>query len=147
MEKRVRVGLVVLVGVVILGGALMVLPAASAGAAPVLPGITGKDENPNGCVDCHVNAGGKDLRITAELANIKGHPKVDKIVKTVPKDCMVCHKASGKGGELNLVIHKAHYAKPSENAFVTSYQGSCLHCHALNMDTGAMTVKSGPKNW
>ncbi len=23
----------------------------------------------------------------------------------------------------------------------------CLNCHQLNLDTGAMTVKSGPANW
>ncbi len=144
--NRMRVGLVIVVSLVVLGGAVVVLSAASAGNAPFLPGINGKDDYPNGCVDCHKNAD-KDYRINAELANVSGHPKIDKIVKTVPKDCTLCHKAGGKAPALNLVSHKTHYAKPAENAFVTNYQGSCLHCHALDLNTGAMSVKSGPKNW
>jgi hypothetical protein len=146
--KRGRTVLCVVAGLVILGGAGVALTAASAGDAPFLPGITAKDENPNGCVDCHKNLGeGKDYRVIAELANVKGHPKIDKIVKTVPKDCTMCHKAGGKVPELNLVIHKVHYRKPAENVFVNVYKGACLNCHSLDADTGAMGVKSGPKNW
>jgi cytochrome c553 len=144
--KRVRVGLGVLAVLALLGGAVIVLSAASTGDAAFLPGISGKDENPNGCVDCHKNAD-KDYRINAELAKVSGHPKIDKIVKTVPKDCAICHKAGGKVAELNIVMHKAHYSKPAENAFVTVYKGSCLHCHALDLNTGVMSVKGGPKNW
>ncbi len=140
---RTRFGFAFLAGVVLLGGALMVLPAASAGAAPVLPGITGKDQYPNGCVDCHV----KDTLLPAMVAKVSGHPKIDKIVKTVPKDCMICHKAGGKAPEMNLVSHKVHYSNPAKNGYVNDYQGSCLNCHALNVDTGAMAVKSGAKNW
>ena len=34
-----------------------------------------------------------------------------------------------------------------ENHFVTGYGGQCLECHALNAETGAMTMKSAPRNW
>jgi hypothetical protein len=124
-----------------------ILTAASA-AAPVLPGITAKDELPNGCVDCHQNAGaGKDYRLNVGIpANLKGHPDISKLVKTVPNDCAMCHKEGQKAGALNLVLHTVHYAKPAENPFVTAYQGACLNCHALGA-TGAITVKSAPRNW
>ena len=146
--KRGKTVLWIVTGLVILGGAAVMLSAASAGDAPVLPGITAKDENPNGCVDCHKNQGeGKDYRLSAGLAKIKGHPNVEKIVKVAPKDCTMCHKAGGKVPELSLVVHKAHFDKPTENAFVTVYKGQCLACHALDLKTGAMSTKSGPKNW
>lgn len=145
--NRGRIVFCVVAGLAILGGAVA-LSAQSVGDAPFLPGITAKDENPNGCVDCHKSQGeGKDYRVTAELAKIKGHPKVEKIVKTVPKDCAMCHKEGGKVAALNLVMHKVHYQKPADNTFVKVYKGACLNCHSLDMNTGAMSVKSGPKNW
>jgi hypothetical protein len=69
------------------------------------------------------------------------------MVKTLPGDCMTCHKAGGYGGALSTITHKGHYANPAENHFVTGYAGQCLECHSLNAATGVMTVKSGPKNW
>ena len=141
--KRARMVLLAVVGLAMVLGVIVVLSAASAGDAAFLPGITGKDENPNGCVDCHKS----ETALPVVLAKVKGHPKVEKIVKTVPKDCKLCHKAGGKAAEMNLAMHKAHYQKPAENGFVTSSKGACLHCHSLDMSTGAMGVKSGPKNW
>jgi hypothetical protein len=114
---------------------------------PFLPGITVADEHPKGCVDCHNNQGGKDLRLTVSLAKIQGHPKIDAIVKTLPDSCLICHKAAGKAGPLNIIMHKAHYEKGAENPFVQSYQGACLNCHKLDTATGKLTMKSSPKNW
>jgi hypothetical protein len=115
--------------------------------AAFLPGITSKDAYPNGCVDCHIDQGGKDSRVIAELAKISGHPKVDKIVKTVPKDCLLCHKAGPKPPVFSQAMHKVHFQDPSTNAFVTQYKGTCLNCHSLDLATGVMGVKSGPRNW
>ncbi len=113
-----------------------------------LPGITVADEHPNGCVDCHKNQGeGKDYRLNVSLAKIPGHPKIDAIVKTLPDSCLICHKAAGKAGPLNIVLHKAHYQKAAENPFVQFYQGACLNCHKLDTASGAMALKSGAKNW
>ncbi len=121
---------------------------AAGGDAPFLPGLTDKDDHPNGCVSCHVNVGpNKDYRLNAELAKNPKHPKIDKVVKVVPNDCAICHKEGAKVGVLSLIAHKNHYANAKENAFVTNYQGACLNCHSLDPATGAMTVKSGPKNW
>lgn len=114
---------------------------------PVLPGITAPDEHPRGCVDCHVNAGaGNDHRMNVELAKGGKHPNIDAIVKTVPTDCTMCHKA-GAAGPLQLVAHKLHYREPDDNVFVNNYGGACLQCHSLDANSGNMTMKSGPKNW
>ncbi|UCF99054.1 MAG: hypothetical protein JSV89_05825 [Spirochaetaceae bacterium] len=114
---------------------------------PFLPGVTVKDEHPNGCVDCHKASGGDDYRLNVELANMSGHPKIDAIVKNLPQDCLMCHKAGTKAGPLNDITHKDHYRNPSENVFVTVYQGACLNCHSVDPNSGKMAVKSGPKNW
>lgn len=115
---------------------------------PFLPGVTVADEHPNGCVNCHTLAGeGGDYRLNVELANVEGHPKIDAIVKTVPNDCLMCHKQGTTAGPLNLITHRDHYRNPNDNAFIRVYQGACLNCHRVNPGSGVMTVKSGPKNW
>ena len=114
-------------------------------STPFLPGITVKDDYPNGCVDCHMN--GKAISVIAELAKVSGHPKVDKVVKSVPKDCLICHKTGPKPPVFSQAMHLVHYAKPSENDFVTTYKGACLSCHILDTSTGEMVKKNGPKNW
>ncbi len=143
--KRGRKILSLVAGLALFGGT-----AALSAQSVDLPGITTKDAYPNGCVDCHVAAGGDKSSplVTAELAKVSGHPKIDKIVKTVPKDCStLCHKLGGKAPAFNLVMHKAHFGKPSENRFVTVNKGACLTCHAFDPDAGGMAEKSGPRNW
>ena len=145
--KRGRMALCFMVVLLVLGG-IDSLSAQSAGGVSNLPGITTKDPYPNGCVDCHKDAGsGKDYRVLTMLAKISTHPKIDKIVKVVPDDCLMCHKAGPKPPVFSQVMHKAHFEKPATNTFVTTYTGSCLNCHSLDQSTGAMNVKSGPKNW
>ncbi|MGA2379619.1 MAG: hypothetical protein ABSG85_09945 [Spirochaetia bacterium] len=145
--NRGRTVLCLVVGLAIFGGAAA-LSAQSAGGTPFLPGVAAKDPFPNGCVDCHKDQGdGKDSTVIAELAKINGHPKIDKIVKVVPKDCLICHKGGPKPPSFNQAMHKVHFEKPAENPFVTEYKGACLNCHSLDFDTGEMSVKSGPKNW
>ena len=87
--KQGRTILSLVAGLAVLGGSVT-LSAQSVD----LPGITTKDAYPNGCVDCHVAPGGdKSALVTVELAKVSGHPKIDKLVKTVPKDCAtLCHK-------------------------------------------------------
>ena len=120
---------------------------AAEGAQPFLPGITSVDEHPNGCVDCHKNGGeGKDYRLNVSLAAI-GHVKIDAIVKTIPNDCMICHKEGSKAEEIQVRLHEAHYNNPDKNHFVAFYQGACLNCHKLDVASGEMSFKSGPKNW
>ena len=130
-----------------LAGALLALTAAAA-AAPVLPGINAKDNLPNGCVDCHKKDGANDYRLNTALKEIKGHPDITKIVKTLPADCALCHKGgAGKAASIAQVAHEFHYKDAAKNVFVTVYGGQCLNCHALTADNGTMRVKSGAANW
>ena len=113
-----------------------------------LPGINAEDKHANGCVDCHVDAGGgNDNRLNLELKKVKDHPDVGSMMNTLPKDCFMCHKEGGAASPINNITHKQHYTNPGENLFVTEYNGSCLECHAVDLSTGAMSVKNGPKNW
>lgn len=113
-----------------------------------LPGITTKDAFPNGCVSCHIGKSPDgDHRLNIDLKKIKAHPDVTSMVKVVPKDCGKCHKAGPKPASLNAALHKVHYGREAASLFVKKFQGSCLHCHALNVKTGVMTMKSGTKNW
>jgi len=139
---------IVILSFMAIAALVMSVSVAAAGMA-FLPGLTSTDEHPKGCVDCHVDAvGGKDFRLNAVLAAIKGHPNIAKVVKILPKDCTMCHKEGSKVPALGFVLHKAHFGPdPAKSAFVANYQGSCLNCHKLDLATGAMTLKSGPTNW
>jgi hypothetical protein len=118
------------------------------GEVTPLSGITVADEYPNGCVSCHVKVSDdKDLRLIAVLKKVEKHPAIEKMVKTVPSDCLKCHKEGSKAGLFNLITHKNHFSNPQENAFVSNYKGNCLACHTLDKNTFVMSVKSGPSNW
>lgn len=148
MKKRRLLALAALLSVAFLA-ALFILTAAADSTAAYLPGITSKDDYPNGCVDCHKKESDKnDYRLITALAQIKGHPDVAKIVKKVPNDCALCHKGgSGKAPALSNLVHEVHFTNAAKNAFVTVYKGACLNCHQLTVDTGDMKVKSGAANW
>ena len=140
----------IILGFCLLAGFLAVVVTLMAATAPLvlLPGITSKDENPNGCVDCHkILANKQDYRLTISLAQVKGHPDITKIVKKVPSDCAMCHKAGSNAPALNTLVHKVHYSQPLENPFIATYKGSCLNCHSLDAASGEMKVKSGQSNW
>ena len=142
--KRVKgIVLPLLVAVFVFGGALALTWAQD---VPALSGITVEDAHPNGCIDCHRSAGANDYRLNVSL-KAAGHPDITAMVKTVPTDCAICHKANTPLQAISQQVHKAHYQNPSENHFVTAYSGECLACHTLNTATGVMTVKSAPKNW
>jgi len=147
MRMTVRfLGAAVIV-VLFLGSTFLFIDRVYADSNP-LPGINAEDKYPNGCVSCHVDAGGgNDYRINVELKKVTDHPDVGAMMNTLPKDCSMCHKEGGAASPLNTITHKQHYANPGENHFVTEYDGACLACHALDLSTGAMTIKNGPKNW
>lgn len=99
-----------------------------------------------GCVSCHAKVPDGDHRLNAGIAKLKGHPGLG-AVKSVPGDCMKCHKPSAKKPTFADVIHKAHYGKGAASVFNKTFKGECTHCHSLDLKSGKMTVKSGPKNW
>jgi len=117
--------------------------AASDESAALLPGITTKDDRPNGCVDCHVN----DLRLNTLLGTVKGHPDVSKIVKKIPDNCLLCHKGTGKAPALANLVHGIHFKDAATNDFITKYKGQCLSCHQLVQTSGEVKVKTGTANW
>lgn len=118
-------------------------------AGAVVGGKAYADDYPNGCVSCHVEGtGALDMRINAVLDRL-GHGKAADRSKIIPAACDRCHASSGDGpaSALRNLIHRAHYTDPTANLFVTQYEGSCLHCHAMDGSSGKATVKSGERNW
>lgn len=118
----------------------------TAQTAKSVPGLTGKDPYPNGCVSCHVKSAGRDTRLNVDLKKIKGHPNVAGIVKTAPTDCAKCHAANSPNA-ISIVLHRAHFGKMGKSVFVQKFGGNCLSCHSFDPKTSRMKVKSGPKNW
>ena len=113
-----------------------------------LAGILEKDDRPHGCVDCHVSeADAVTLKVNLMLAKVQRHPKVDALLKTLPNDCGMCHKEGAKMGPLPSVVHKAHFAKKADSQFIKLFQGTCLYCHTMDLASGVVSIKSGPKNW
>jgi hypothetical protein len=128
--------------------ALALSVSAASNTAPPLPGITAADDRPKGCVDCHINAGGKDFRLTVVLNSLKdGHPEVVKTVKNVPVDCLKCHFASAKAPVLGSMVHRNHYSNAVNNAFLNEDKGSCLACHTVDTKSGKIAIKNAPANW
>jgi nitrate/TMAO reductase-like tetraheme cytochrome c subunit len=121
---------------------IFVVLAFAAVAAIVMPlsvAAQSADKYPNGCVSCHTG----DRVIPNELAKVKGHPNVAKLVKSVPDGCLMCHKPSGKTPSLMVAVHTVHSVKvPSPVAFA----GVCLNCHSVDAK-GVATIKKGPSNW
>ncbi len=134
-----------------------------------IPGLTAPDKFPQGCVDCHVNMPEQkmDVRLStlmkqwqeevepALLAKakrfappgltLKGqHPKLGQGVGEVPKTCLTCHSRTSKiAPPFSRMVHGLHLVGGEANHFMTLFQGECTHCHKLNVETGAWSVKSG----
>jgi hypothetical protein len=109
-----------------------------------LPGEAGPGPYVQGCVDCHAADGAEN--IGALLSALK-HVNVDDDIETVPDDCAACHSEDEGYIPLGELAHLVHFESPAQNDFIQVYGGDCLHCHALDTETGVMSVKSGPKNW
>lgn len=109
---------------------------------PELPGITAPDKTPDGCVSCH--KGSSTLK--KMLAGLD-HRSIDGKVNVVPDDCKECHGKEEDTDTLAQIAHSMHYASGSRSEFVIKHDGSCLACHAMSTGDGAVTVKSGARNW
>ncbi len=170
MRKRVMRLIVVLSLILAVGGMFAIFSQGKEGEMPNIPGITVEDTRPNGCVDCHRKDGSESSplkllikewtkEVSSELlekaraaapagVELKGkHADTVAMTNTVPKDCLICHsKQSAKtmgAPELGRLMHLIHLAGGEENEFITEYQGQCVHCHALNIETGELTIKNG----
>jgi len=135
LSKRsvVAAGILAALGLVLVGG---FHPASSETA-----GVT---EYPAGCVSCH---DGDVMGTIGTLLDELGHPDVADWTETVPNDCTECHSEEGGYITLSEAIHMAHYREHAENAFLRDFGGQCLHCHALDAETGVVGTKSGARNW
>lgn len=104
-----------------------------------------KDPFPSGCVSCHAKVPDGDHRLNVELKKVK-HVGIAS-VKTVPGDCVRCHKGSATKPKFSAVVHKSHYGRGARSLFNKRFKGDCTHCHEMNGKTGGVTTKSGAKNW
>ena len=137
------------VGVLALAGLVGIVLILTAQVPPgKLPGLVSADPFVKGCVDCHkTQTGGADYRLNVSLKQVAKHPDITNLVKNLPTDCAMCHKAGTAARSLDVVVHKSHYEAKGDGVFVKNYGGDCLSCHTLNTTTFAMTVKVAPKNW
>ena len=134
-----------------------------------IPGLTSPDKFPQGCVDCHVNMPEQkmDVRLStlmrqwqegvepALLAKLKQfapsgmalkgkHPALAQGIGEAPKSCLICHSRNAKfAPPFARLLHGLHLVGGEKNHFLTLFQGECTHCHKLNTETGAWSVKSG----
>jgi len=143
-EKTGRIAALLAAGLLVVGASVYAAPK----AIPPLPGINAPDKQPKGCVDCHVEQGGRDFRLIAVLKGLKGgHPDVSKIVKNVPADCLKCHFSSAKAPVLGSMVHRNHFINLVDNDFLASDFGSCLSCHTIDRQSGKIAYKNAPANW
>lgn len=116
--------------------------AAAEAPVPELPGITGPDPAPEGCVSCH-----KGARTLKKMLDALQHRSLEGKMNVVPDDCKECHGDEDDADSLAQIAHSMHYASGSRSEFVTRHGGSCLACHAMSTGDGVVTVKSGSRNW
>lgn len=78
------------------------------------------------------------------------HPDVTQIITTgavpIPTQCIACHKSQGR--PITAVIHLLHLSQNpdfvSKRFTFTERSGNnCTSCHAVNVNTGPMTIKAG----
>lgn len=106
------------------------------------------DPYPEGCVSCHVQTEGADMRLST-LLEMKGHARGANRTVEVPTGCNRCHAPDGEGvaPSTRSLVHSIHFEYPLENTFVTQYGGECTHCHAMDGATGKAVIKTGKRNW
>ncbi len=78
------------------------------------------------------------------------HPDVTRIITTgavpIPTQCITCHRSQGR--PITTVIHLLHLSQNPEfvsnrYTFTERSGNNCTSCHAININTGAMTIKAG----
>jgi hypothetical protein len=109
-------------------------------------GVAVGDDFAEGCVSCHRQMTGKtDFRLNVLLEQV-GHRKINRL-KMIPKDCGRCHSDDDGDNSFTAMIHEIHFDVPKVNLFVTRYDGTCIHCHSIDVESGEAGLKNGPKNW
>ena len=133
-----------------------------------IPGLTAKDEFPDGCVGCHIVAKDGDMRIGAmaekwktavpapllakakasssDASKVKGkHPSIPNVQANTPQTCLAaCHKrGSTIAPPFAQLMHAIHLTGGAQNKFLTMFQGECTHCHKMDQKTGTWKIASG----
>ncbi len=129
-----------------------------------IPGITGKDAYPRGCVDCHTGKGANPAPLSAVIRTFSGrvdpkelarlqmfspkgmtlkgkHPPVP--IKEVPMNCFRCHAATKSAPPFAALIHGIHLTGGEANGFLTKFGGECTHCHKFNAADGTWWIGIG----
>lgn len=140
---------------------------------PQIPGITAKDDHPNGCADCHkvIPEYKMDVRLSTltkawnekgaepEIVNVAKasaadpnkitgkHPDISSLLKDnaeIPTVCLQCHSAKSElSPPFAKMLHLIHLSTKKENHFLLHYGGFCTNCHKVDGETGKVTVKVG----
>lgn len=135
-------------------------------ALPV-PGLQATDATPNACVDCHVQRGELDLRLSTRIAALGmgvpdellakaraaappgkelggWHPQLPPEAFTnIPGACLRCHRRDAqKAPPFSQLVHLIHL---TENSFTRDAGGGCGSCHKLDPASGQWTMPSGPE--
>lgn len=134
-------------------------------ALPV-PGLTSPDATPNACVDCHVQGGEVDFRLSTRLnaytmgapedlmakarASVPGrelggwHPAIKpESFQKIPGACLRCHhQESPMAPPFSRLIHLIHL---TEDSFTRQAGGGCGSCHKLDAATGGWSIPSAPE--
>jgi hypothetical protein len=168
-SRLTAVSLATLVALIALASTVVRSSAADQTAPRQIPGITARDQFPNGCVDCHIVVKDGDMRLstlmaayaktvpaplldktraaTADPKRVKGvHPAVPNVKANIPQSCLAaCHKAGSTiAAPFATLMHAVHLTG-IPNRFVTQFQGECTHCHKMNPKTGAWRIPSAPE--
>lgn len=89
----------------------------------------------------------KNIEITGK------HPDISELIKEkgtkVPTVCLGCHsKSSDVASSFSKMIHLVHLTTEKnftgdENHFLMNYKGFCTNCHAMDKETGRISLKTG----
>jgi len=130
-----------------------------------VPGLQAADATPNACVDCHVQRGEVDMRLSTRVAALGmgapeelmakaraaapagqelggWHPALrPEAYANLPGACLRCHHEESKmAPPFARLIHLIHL---TENSFTQQAGGGCGSCHKLDAATGQWAIPSG----
>jgi mono/diheme cytochrome c family protein len=145
-------------------------PAELADAVRMIPGVTGEDPFPRGCVDCHAPRGGP--RLAAPLSALMRqwyeaippglqlaggsapagmrpegrHPRSERALRDIPAGCLTCHGPnSRRATAFGPLVHIIHLRGGIQNRYLSDFGGECTYCHKLDTATGQWRVPSAPE--
>jgi hypothetical protein len=134
-----------------------------------IPGLTGQDPFPRGCVDCHTQRDGLAAPLSvlmsrwyrgitprllqfAELSAPAGlrlegrHPRAERSLRDIPSGCLPCHGPNARRAPaFGPLVHMIHLQGGAENGFLSKFGGECTYCHKPDTARGVWRVPSAPE--